>query len=72
MLQNCYICNIFLSFYLGHKKYRLSQKLWWMDIECSDAYLKKFVHFFNFLKIHFHNTCICFYEPKHHMYLAFF
>jgi hypothetical protein len=42
--------TVFCLFYTGHKKYLLTLKLWWMDIECSDAYQKFFVQIFDFFK----------------------
>jgi hypothetical protein len=52
----CYKIAIYVAafnlFYTGHKKCLLTPKLWWMDIECSDAYQEFFVQFFKFFKMH--------------------
>jgi hypothetical protein len=34
---------VFCLFYTGNKKCLFTPKLWWMDIECSDAYQEFFV-----------------------------
>jgi hypothetical protein len=43
----CYKIAIYIAvfslFYTGHKKCLFTPKLWWMDIECSDAYQEFFV-----------------------------
>jgi hypothetical protein len=67
VLQNCYLCDIFL-FYTWHKKYLFFTNLWWMNIECSDVHRRFFVIIFKDFEIHlnrpFHNRCICSCEPK--------
>jgi hypothetical protein len=72
MLQNYYLrSSFFIFFYTEHKKYLFTPKLWWMDIERSDAlpgiFCSIFLIFLNAFKMYFHNRCICSYEPKHHV-----
>jgi hypothetical protein len=74
MLQNCYLRNCFLWFLHRPQKISFLTKTL-MDGQRMFIYIPEIFGsifcFFKYIKIYFHNSCICSYEPKHHVLLLY-